>query len=116
MGYIKHHAIIVIGWDKDRTEIARNAALGFFESNGQVGEILEAPVNGYVSFFIGPDGSKEGWESSDEGDQRRANFLEWLESNRYEDRSSALHWAEVVIGSDDGDAWVSRHTWKEEKS
>lgn len=114
MGYIKHHAIIVIGWDKARTEVARNAALGFFESNGQVGEILEAPVNGYASFFIGPDGSKEGWESSDEGDQRRANFLEWLEGNRYEDRSSSLHWAEVAIDSDGDSAYVTNHTWSED--
>jgi hypothetical protein len=116
MGYIRHHAIIVIGWDKTRLEVAHNAALGFFESNGRVGETLEAPVNGYASFFIGPDGSKEGWESSNEGDRRRANFLEWLETSRYEDRSGHFDWAEVVIGPDDGNSWVSRHTWEGEKS
>jgi hypothetical protein len=33
--------------------------------------IMHSPVNGYKTFFIPPDGSKEGWGPSNDGDEER---------------------------------------------
>ena len=52
-------------WDKKYLIKARTAAEGIFP---WVSEISPTAINGYVSFFIPPDGSKEGWKESTEGD------------------------------------------------
>ena len=60
-----------------------------------------------------PDGSKEGWEESVEGDRRRAEFLKWIaESDVWCD------WVEVIFGGDDWDARVThcRETVETEKA
>ena len=53
-------------------------------------------TNGQSSFFIAPDGSKEGWATSDNGDNARKEFLDWLlKSDNYCD------YVEVIFGGDD---------------
>lgn len=54
-------------------------------------------VNGYQSFFIPPDGSKERWDASDEGNRRRNEFIKWLKS-----RKVLVDWVEVQFGDDEG--------------
>ncbi len=54
-------------------------------------------VNGYQSFFIPPDGSKERWDASDEGNRRRDEFIKWLKS-----RKALVDWVEVQFGDDKG--------------
>lgn len=97
MGYMRHHAIVVTSWDSDLIEKAHKAASDSFP---WVSPVSEAGVNDYQSFFIPPDGSKEGWDSSDLGDSRRAGYVRWLDSQRYEDGSTALDWVEVQFGDD----------------
>src|SRR5262245_53808179 len=107
MGYIRHHTIIVVSgyhdpsdkdrkWDDGRLVKAHDKAKEIF--GNRVSEIIEPQVNGECSFFVGPDGSKEGWNASEEGNQQRAKFIEWLRSN------SALYldWIEVEFGGDGG--------------
>jgi hypothetical protein len=98
MGYIRHHAIIVTSWKYALLEVARADALSRF---GHVSEVVGSPVNGYRSFFVAPDGSKEGWDESAKGDLQRAEFTAWLNAQRYEDGSSALGWVEVFYGDDE---------------
>ncbi len=75
MGTIQHHAIIVTGVDyQESTPVADLYAIAK-EIFPVVSEILFTRMNGYSSFFIPPDGSKEGWEESDLGDERRELFL-----------------------------------------
>lgn len=107
MGYMRHHAIVVTGDYGDYIENAHSkAAELFFNVSG----ILESPVNGYKSFFIPPDGSKEGWAQSDDGDKDREEFVNYLNSLRYEDGSSPLDWAELFYGDDNGDAQIVNHS------
>jgi hypothetical protein len=110
MGYIAHHAIIVTSWDKTILRKAHERATTF---DCHVSDIVESGVNGYHSFLIAPDGSKEGWDESRRGDAQRAAWIEWSRSVRYEDGSSPLSWVEVRYGSDDHDAKVERHEWLE---
>lgn len=100
MGYIAHHAIVVTGYGEDISEARDEAArLGL-----NVSSIVGPVVNGYSSFLVAPDGSKEGWEHSDSGNAKRHAFIMWLRPRHY-------HWAEVRYSPDDDDAKVTRHAW-----
>ena len=105
MGYIKHHAIIVTAWNQSDAEQARQKAI---EIGCAVSEIVGPVINGYLSFMIAPDGSKEGRDESNNGDARRDAFVDWLRGIGKESRPY-LKWAEVMYGDDNGAAGVIRH-------
>jgi len=110
MGYERHHAIIVSSFDTERIEAAHAEALSLFGDyvTGIAPGERDA-LNGHRHFLVCPDGSKEGWAESCEGDERRDKFIAWLEATRYDDGSSVLSWAEVLYADDDGAAAVLRH-------
>ena len=95
MGYMRHHAIVVTSWDIASLQHAHDVASGYFD---WVSPISPRAMNYYRSFFIPPDGSKEGWEESNDGDDARDQFIEWLELQCYEDGSSCYDWVEVQYG------------------
>jgi len=100
MGYIKHDTIVVTGDDLDKV---RAKAIELFEEiipsiHCPVSEIVGPMVNGTCSFFIAPDGSKEGWDTSDDAEKARELFLIWLDENR------TKYWCDYVavrFGGDD---------------
>ena len=65
MGYDRHHAIVVTGFDSlyksHDLEIIRQKAIEFFGPK-MVSETLVSPMNSLSSFFVAPDGSKEVWD------------------------------------------------------
>ena len=109
MGYIKHNAIIVTGWQEGKVLEARNKAIEIFEDcfSGEptakpygsklISEIIPGLINGQSSFFIAPDGSKEGWETSQNGDTAREQFCKWLDS----EQDNYCDYIEVRFGGDD---------------
>lgn len=105
MGYMRHHAIVVTSFSVERIAPAHTQAKSLFS---QVSEIIQSPINGYWSFLVAPDGSKEGWQESADGDASRDTFVSWLEAQRYEDGSSPLDWAEVQYGDDDRETKIVR--------
>lgn len=116
---MRHHAIVITTWNEELLEQAhaRAAELGM-----SVSSITGEVVNGYRSFLVAPDGSKEGWEESDNGDARRAEYVKWLDAQRYEDRSTSLSWVVVQFGDDnqetlivrDSDQFTRDHPWTDE--
>ena len=81
MGYFIHHAIVVTSWSEKRTKEAHNyARIIFAELNACVSEITPMVTNGYTSFFIAPDGSKEGWPESDACNEARDEFFKKINS------------------------------------
>jgi hypothetical protein len=108
MGYIKHHVIVVTSWDEKLIEEAWWKAN---ECGCKPSKIVGPYANGYGSFLIPPDGSKENWDRSDEGDAARNAFKTWVNTQRYDDGSSSLEWVEVSYGSDDGKAEITDHAW-----
>jgi hypothetical protein len=102
MGYIKHNAIIVTG-DADSASQARNIAdiLGLYAS-----PIMCSQNNGYYSFFIPPDGSKEGWPDSLEHDKLRQRFKEVLK----EKIDVFVDWVEVSYGGDTDRPLIVNHS------
>lgn len=108
MGYMRHNAIVITSWNRVSIEAAANKAR---ELGMQVLGPSDEVTNGYSSMLVCPDGSKEGWEESDQGDRNRASFREWLGGQTYEDGSTNLHWVEIAYGGDDADATVEAHAW-----
>jgi hypothetical protein len=108
MGYMQHHAIVVtvnnyVEEDKDlptkAADVHEKAVSIFGET--MVSNIIKSTVDQDSSFFIGPDGSKEGWEESDEGDEKRSEFVKYLRSLAYDDGSTPYHYAEVQYADDE---------------
>ncbi len=110
MGYILHHTIVITSCQEALLKRAHKNARHCF---GKATSPLTPPtVNGYRSFFIAPDGSKEGWSESDDGDRQRVEFKAWLHSLAYEDGSTSLAWFEASYSSDDRAAKVTNHAWE----
>ena len=97
MGYINHHAIVVTTGSKEAIDSAHAKAFEIFGS--LCSEIIDSGMNGYATFFIAPDGSKEGWQDSDEGDERRTEFKNWLKV----DRHYSIEAVEIYYGGDESD-------------
>jgi hypothetical protein len=120
MGYIRHHAIVVTGWD-EKFERAHAKAVELFkdiarnvlhrkEGRSLVSPIIPGIVNGYKSFFVAPDGSKEGWEESDNANTARDRFVEYLRAQANDDGSTSLRYVEVQFGDDDKETLALRNS------
>lgn len=90
MGIINHNAIIVVG-DVERIDRAYQAARAF---ELIVTSIVDSKTNGYASFMVAPDGSKEGWDTSDRFNDLRDSFINWLEV----EGEGWYNWIEVSFG------------------
>jgi hypothetical protein len=74
MGYIMHDAIIVTAFRKPDAETALAKARSL---EIPTSDLVASAINGYYTFLIAPDGSKEGWADSDKFDKLRAQWIEW---------------------------------------
>jgi hypothetical protein len=109
MGYIAHRALVLVGSDHDAS-ISEELPMRMTAAHQLATELglrpsplTETAENDYVSFFIPPDGSKEGWAASDENDQARDEFIAWLKLQVYEDGSGPIDWADIRFGGDEPD-------------
>ena len=106
MGYMRHHAIVVTSWSKKHISKSHRRARAIFEG---VSPIITSVVNDYKSFFIPPDGSKSGWADSDQGNDRRDEFIEWMEQEINDiDGGNYLDWVEVQYGDDNEQTIIVR--------
>lgn len=112
MGYSRHHAIVVTTFDNKYAQQAHAHAV---ELGMAVSSIIQSPTNGYASFFVAPDGSKEGWQQSADGDQKRSELIRRLDTFRYEDGSSPLRWAEMQYGDDEGRTLIVSHSEEDDR-
>ncbi len=121
MGYLKPTAIIVTGSLEKESgepwiEVAHARALECFGRPwGALADFemveLVSPLTGRLwnntrSFTVHWDGSTEGWTPSDECDKARAEFVQWLQEQVYDDGSSPLQWVEISYCDDDGRTMV----------
>jgi hypothetical protein len=111
MGYMRHHAIVVTGYagnDKDsaafkllRDRLSELAAASE-DMTHKVTEVTKPAMNGFASFLIAPDGSKEGWRTSNRGDAYRDAAIAILENGHIAD------WVEVQFCDDNGVNRITR--------
>ncbi|CAI8981109.1 putative _PNPOx domain-containing protein [Brevibacillus sp. IT-7CA2] len=96
MGSIRHNAIVVTGADYDREKFGK-AHMKAMELFGVLtSPIVTRNLNGYMSFFVAPDGSKEGWAGSDIGDEKRKEFADFIDSLAYGDGSNYVKFVDVA--------------------
>lgn len=92
MGYMKHDAIVVTSWNMDHLGAAHEEAVKIGLS---VSDLTKAVINGYKSFLIAPDGSKEGWDDSEIGKDMRKQWIDYMDSsNNYSE------WIHVQFAGD----------------
>lgn len=119
MSYTIHNAIVVTGFHS-HIEAARAEAWAIFCEDsywpngiGGVTPLTHQTPNGYMSFMIAPDGSKELWDLSDAGDEARQEFITWLNKQREGTDPQlgigGLEWAEVQFAYNIGDEVPSSH-------
>ena len=95
MGTMNHNAVIATTWDGKEVERIKK----FTELNNSALFLFSNEVtNGYITVVLVPDGSKEGWEESDDGDDLRERFIKKLEQANYDDGSNPWDWIEVGFG------------------
>lgn len=98
MGFYLHHAILVTS-NLESIEIAWQ----YVRRTGViVSDISDAHANGFRSFAVFPDGSKEGWRTSDDGDVLRKSIVDYLRTMQ----TSGLAWVEVSYGGDEPKARI----------
>ena len=107
MGHIKHHGIAVTSSINELIKEAHTKAKSIF--NERVSNLLNSETNDYKSFFIAPDGSKEGWDESNKGNEQRAAFVKWVNSKKYEDGSNSISFCEFFYGEDNGYCEIENH-------
>ncbi|MFA5772741.1 MAG: hypothetical protein WC974_08445 [Thermoplasmata archaeon] len=106
MGYNRHNAIIVTSYDEKKITEAQQKAETILSD--LVSPIIESRCNNFMTFFVAPDGSKEGWSDSDIGDIQRNLFTKWLDEQRYDDNSTSIDWVEVQYGDDNYETKIIR--------
>ena len=111
MSHVDHEAIIVtVGGhasavldadgpgshrDGQRGGLARHLRAFAASVCPRVTELVESGVNGYLSFAVLPDGSKEGWDEAEAGERARDAIVAELRRWVYDDGSSPVEWVEV---------------------
>ena len=81
MGYDKHETVMAItrdGSSFDRAARTLQKRVGATLRNKRRGPLHRhfIPLNGWVVWTLFPDGSKEGWPDSDDGDKLRTEFVD----------------------------------------
>lgn len=97
MGYIRHNAIIVTS---DNYPTGKEKFVQVYDKAKKlfgelVSNIITSKINGYISFFIAPDGSKEDWEISYKHDTKREKLCNFIESLAEVDGSNAIKFVDV---------------------
>jgi hypothetical protein len=94
MGTYAHKAIVVTSFQWNELEEARIKAINTFGKK-MVSTTVSSEYNGFRSFLIGPDGSKEERDESDHYDNLRSSYIKYLQSFAYEDGGNPLEFSEV---------------------
>lgn len=92
MGHMRHDAIIVT--DCGNMEEVHEQAKKLF---GHLVSEKICSMNCTESFFIAPDGSKEGWKDSNDMDIAREKFSTWLKDH-YQSYADVVH---ISFGGDE---------------
>jgi len=107
MGYIRHEAIVVTSFGEEYIQKAKKFAEGLkLHTTGIV-----KTINGYCTFLIAPDGSKEGWIESDEHEQARKDWCVWADKQSV--NGVYFDYAYISFGGDDDHCRVIQYSGKD---
>ena len=110
MGYEAQKLLVVSCWQAEQLAVAHEMAVQHFGKWAQLVTPIMGPfVNQRASFFVAPDGSKEGWDSSDDVDYALERYLDWLTNYRKEEPWSynPFRWGLYQFSADEhDDVWA----------
>ncbi len=98
MGVVNHNCIVATTWNPVKWARVQAWINDLHERDQKLFTTAESWVNHHNTIVLVPDGSKEGWTESDEGDELRDRFIEQLKLDEYDDGSSPWAWVEVGFG------------------
>jgi hypothetical protein len=94
MGVIQHNAILATAWSEECFLSARDWIGTLDEGERQMFFSMHSPVNSFWTVVLTPDGSKEGWPESEQGDALRDAFIAFLSTSD----TGCWQWIEVGYG------------------
>ena len=116
MRNIRHHTLIVTVNDKKATEQICQSISDIFKRNMEakngfqlISPIVSSLINNYYTFFISPDGSKEGYDLSDDADRIRPLIIDLLKVYQTENSSIEINFVELFYGDDSLPAQIINH-------
>lgn len=71
-----------------------------------ISPVVESLINHYYTFFIAPDGSKEGYDLSDDSDVIRKKTIDLLQELKDTNGEHAVNFVEISYGDDDNNAVI----------
>ena len=98
MGVENNEVVIATTWNDKFIESAKEFINTVPDVFKKLFVIIPSIANGKNTVILGPDGSKKGWKTAEKGEELRELFIEFLESNLYEDSSNCWQWVEVGYG------------------
>jgi hypothetical protein len=116
MSYMRNEAMIISG-TKDSLTPLRDEVFRLFAKRGSwhgnygglVSDVIDHCVNGTASFFIAPDGFKEGWEPSNVCAGLRGQVIELL--NEFNEADGVyFEWALILLGGDNSEYSILQHS------
>jgi len=108
MGILRHHTLVVTSVSLAEIIKVHIKAKELFEtaleeenvmSSNIISKILNGISNEQYSFFISPDGSKEGWEVSNRCNDTRKELIKYIDNN-----SLYCQYVEVYFGGDNNES------------
>ncbi len=107
MKQYKHHAILITTRHRKLIDELRIKAKDFFLKGMQaktghtlIGEITLSIIGDFYTMVIFPDGSKEGYETSEEADNIRGKIIAAIKELNQKVGNQELSFVEVSYGSD----------------
>lgn len=98
MGVENHNAVIATTWNSSEVERIKAWIETLPTDFASLFAVVPALANCKVTVVMCPDGSKEGWTLSQQGDMLRQQFIEQIKISNYGDGSSPWEWIEVGYG------------------
>jgi hypothetical protein len=98
MGLMQHNVVVATTWHQERFAEAAQWLSNLPTEDARFYMIGPPMMNREATIVLLPDGSKEGWADSDEGDERRRIFVSFLKTHDYEDGSSPWKFVDVSFG------------------
>lgn len=92
MGTFNHNAVIAVTGCEKIADAMRAWIAKLSERERSIFSEQEGLAIDTYTFFLGPDGFKEEWPKSDDGDELRNRFIEQLE------KLGSFEWVEVSFG------------------
>lgn len=98
MGVENNNAVLATTWDDEAVARIKEWIAAQPAEWRSLFAVVATIMNGRTTVVLCPDGGKEGWKTSNAGDDLRQRFIAELTSNDYEFGSSPWDWVEIGYG------------------